>query len=167
MNTEVATPCVERRGRKLSLAFAKGADRALRELAEDVQLLELEKVSLAGSDVSHLGLRCLLGKVRALRELDLAYTPTTDAGLKHLGGSGSLEVLNLWRTRVTGEGLCRLSGLASLRSLCLKGTAVDDGGLVHLNRLGSLRSLNLTETAVTEKGVRRLQAALPALAVCW
>ena len=158
--------CLARSGKRLYLSFAKGVDQTLRELAEDGQLVRVEEVVLSGSDVTQLGLR-RLQKARATGSIDLSFTATTDAGVKHLVGLLELSHLNLWSTRVTSEGLCRLSGHERLKSLCLKATAVDDHGLVHLKRLGALRSLNLMETPVTEKGVRRLQAALPELSVLW
>ena len=170
VSVEVAASCTRRdclakSGRRLYLSFAKGVDQALRELAEDGQLVRVEEVVLSGSDVTHLGLR-RLQRARATGSIDLSFTATTDAGVKHLVGLLELTSLNLWSTRVTSEGLCRLSGHERLKTLCLKATGIDDHGLVHLKRLTALRSLNVMETAVTEKGVKRLQATLPDLAVC-
>lgn len=73
------------RGTALDLSFTKGVDQTLKELAEDGQLTHVRKVSLACSDVTHVGLR-RLAKAVQIEELNLSHTGTTDAGMKHLAG---------------------------------------------------------------------------------
>lgn len=80
---------------------------------------------------------CRTCGLACLRELDLANTRVTDAGLRHLEKVPSLETLDLTGTQVT------------------------DAGLRQLARLPGLRYLDLCQTRVTSEGVARLQVALP------
>jgi internalin A len=70
-------------------------------------------------------------------------------------------VLILREPQVTDAGLEHLKGLTSLQMLKLNGTKVSDAGLVHLKGLTGLKMLELLDTPVTEDGVNDLQQALP------
>jgi hypothetical protein len=94
-----------------------------------------------------------------LRELDLAGTPVTSAGLRHIAALRTLRGLNLCGTRVDDAGLAELTGLVQLQELGLGGCPVSDAGLRHLAALPRLERVNLHGTRVTEDGIRRLEAA--------
>ena len=64
-------------------------------------------------------------------------TAISDAGLKHLKGSHSLETLILIDTPITDAGLSELQGLPNIKLI------------------------NLSETKVTKKGVERFKKTLP------
>jgi hypothetical protein len=96
-----------------------------------------------------------------LIELDLSFTPITDAGLVHVSDLTQLKYLYLRDTHITDAGLVHLKGLTGLESLRLGHTKVTDAGLVHLKNLTKLGYLELFNTRVTEEGVKKLKQALP------
>ena len=69
-----------------------------------------------------------------LKRLHLSVTRITDAGLVHLAGLTSLELLDLSRTRVTDAGLVHLAGLTNLKVVDLSGTRITDEGVSALMR---------------------------------
>lgn len=93
----------------------------------------------------------------------LQNTQITDAGLAHLGGFTTLQILDLDNTHVTDAGLEHLRGLTNLRLLYLFNTRVTDAGLAHLRGLTVLQELSLYNTQVTDAGVAELRRVLPYL----
>ncbi len=100
-----------------------------------------------------------------IADLDLAYTPVTDAGLAAAGAMPHLTRLHLQHTTITDAGLARLKDLTYLTHLNLYGTKVTDAGLEHLASLRELRALFLWQTGVSEAGAERLRQALPQLTI--
>ena len=72
-----------------------------------------------------------------------------------------MRELDLAGTLVTGAGLEHLKGLTRLQSWCSKGTTVTDAGLEHLKGLTQLRKLYLYGTEVTDARLNELRKALP------
>ena len=72
--------------------------------------------------------------------------------------AGSMQDLNLARTKVTDAGLAAVAGMKNLQRLRLENTAVTDAGLDHLKGLEKLEYLNLFNTAVTDAGLEKLAA---------
>jgi hypothetical protein len=95
---------------------------------------------------------------RQVERLDLAGHGA-DAVLAHLGRVPALRCLNLKNSDVTDEGLAHLSAAPGLRELDLGGTAVTAAALPHLARLASLESLHLNDTQVSPADVPRLAGA--------
>jgi hypothetical protein len=95
---------------------------------------------------------------RQVESLDLTGHGA-DAVLAHLGRVPALRCLNLKNSDVTDEGLVYLSAVPGLRDLDLRGTAVTAAGLPHLARLASLESLRLSDTQVSAADVPRLAGA--------
>jgi hypothetical protein len=139
---------------------------AIKELGGEVTFDEqipsrpLVGVDLRNSKTTDAGLVHLKG-LTSLQILDLRKTKVTDDGLEHLKELTSLQSLNLMYTQVTDAGLVHLKGLKSLQQLRLHGTQVADAGLMHLKGMTSLQTLMLYDTKVTTVGVNDIQSALP------
>jgi hypothetical protein len=128
------------------------------------RLTNLEVLALHNTKTTSAGLAHLVG-LKQLRVLNLTNCAITDDGLKHLGKLLALDTLALPNTKVTGAGLAHLEPLARLRVLNLIGDAIDDAGLNHLMNHLELRMLYLKKTKVTDAGVKKLDEAVPGLAV--
>ena len=100
--------------------------------------------------------------MKKLEFLSIDGTPTSDAGLKTIGGLKSLKQLHLnarqngdasepesRRPRITDAGMAHLTGLDLLEELRLDGTRVSDAGLALLPDLPDLTFLSLGNTGVT------------------
>ena len=98
-------------------------------------------------------------------EVNLRFTPITDAGLEHLKGLTSLTTLYLDGPPITDAALEHLKGLTSLTYLNLDFTEITDAGLEHLKRLTSLTTLDLRSTQITDAGLAEIKAALPKCSV--
>jgi hypothetical protein len=139
---------------------------AIKELGGEVTFDEkipsrpLIGVDLRDSKTTDAGLVHLKG-LTSLQILDLRKTKVTDDGLEHLKELTGLLSLSLMYTQVTDTGLSHLKGLKSLQQLRLHGTQIADPGLMHLKGLTSLRTLMIYETKVTTAGVNDIQSALP------
>ena len=74
-----------------------------------------------------------------------------------------MKNLRLAGTGITDAGLSRLCGLANLDSLDLSRTGITDAGLAQLACVPGLRTLNIQETpAPTDAGLSELRKARPA-----
>ena len=123
-----------------------------------------------------------LGRLPALRLLQLDHTRVTDAGLGKLGAFAHLEILSV-SPKTSDAGLRALAGagLDRLRDLDLRGSHVTEAGLNHLaafphlavlalnqamtdtaaavlSTLTSLRDLDISLTAVGDSGIDTLTA---------
>jgi Leucine-rich repeat (LRR) protein len=125
-------------------AWRDDGAKSFRQLAEQVDHLD-------GGD----------GGLKGLRELNLAGTKVTDAGLKELKALKNLETLNLDATKVTDAGVKKLKDVETLQHLSLRATKVTVAGLKELKDLKGLRSLDLNNTEVTEEGVKELKEVMP------
>ena len=92
----------------------------------------------------------------ALRQLDLRFTPVTNAGLEYLEELSELEVCNLQGTSVTDAGLASIAHLTKLKSFSVERTQVSDLGLVHLKKLPRLETLYLGGCQVAGPGLNEL-----------
>lgn len=134
--------------RSLCLQYLPITDAALAGLGE---LTNLESVNLGS--LKRVGDKTVvvLERLPGLRELNLARTGVSDAGIQHL--NRGLESLNLFETQVTDDGMKSLERLKKLKHLDLTGTRISDKGLAYLARLPELESLYVGGTAVTETGI--------------
>jgi DNA-binding beta-propeller fold protein YncE len=105
--------------------------------------------------VTDAGMRSL-ARTSSLEQLDLENVPLTDTGLAHLAGLTNLRKLLLAHTKVTDGGLAHLRALTNLEELSLDHTAITDAGLAHLRGLKKLKELDLEHTAVTDAGLKSL-----------
>ena len=117
-----------------------------------------DETLLAGYDrllaVTDADLADLAAADRPVRELVLARTAVTDAGLARLPGAGALTWLDLSFTATDGSGLVRLPELEALERLSLEGTRITDATLAALlPRCPALTELDLSGTAVTDAGL--------------
>jgi hypothetical protein len=120
-----------------------------------VSSLPLELLSLQYSRVTDIGLK-RLQELPKLRNLILADTAGTDAGLAEVGKCKSLERLALHRTNIGDAGCKNLKKLSRLWMLDLKDTQITDACLSDLSELPSLRGLSLRDTRITDSGLREM-----------
>lgn len=187
----------------LTILYCYGVEIADDQLKHISNLTGLKHINLDGTNILGTGLKYLTG-LKSLEELWLSSThvgddelfillnfpllkglglrdtPTTDAGMAHVGRITSLEVLSLnagvgdeglaqlkdlknlrWLSTgdrgVTDKGLSCLADLTNLEYLGLEGARVTDAGLVNLKNMSKLKKLRLYGTRVTEKGFVHLE----------
>ncbi len=103
-----------------------------------------------------------VAKFKGLHRFDLSDNAwVTDDALAELAGMTELRQLSLARTKVTGAGLKHLTKLTKLEKLDLEGVRVSDGGLAALAPLTGVTDLNLrhpTGNELTDAGLRHLKA---------
>lgn len=104
-----------------------------------------------------------LGRLTALRKLDLSHAKITDVGLEHLRGLRRVVDLNLYYAEyISDSGIAHIKGWEQLEHLTLRGTKVTSRVFDHLAGLENLRSLDIASTEVTDAGFEDL-ASLPHL----
>jgi hypothetical protein len=119
----------------------------------------LEKVNLVEIDGLTDEALVFVGKLAALKDLNLGDAQVSSAGLKSLSGLKSLARLQVgWTKDVGNEALPVLSPLSKLEYLGLGGTKVTDDGMPALAAFANLKELHLMETAVTDRGLEALAA---------
>lgn len=91
-----------------------------------------------------------------LRELYLARTKITDAGLAALGPLAELEALGLAETSISERSAPRIAALTSLRTLILDGAQWSDAGYAALGALTELERLHLERTRLDDAGLAAL-----------
>lgn len=128
-----------------------------RQLGRMTRLGSLERLNLAGTTITDLGLRNV-ASFSTLEGLDLSYTAVRGDGLARLAVLRRLTELHISGTPVTNDGLRGLAALPSLRVLDLSGTSIGDDGARHLGALPSLRVLDLSGTGIGDDGIRHLAA---------
>jgi hypothetical protein len=86
--------------------------------------------------------------------------------MKYLVSFNRLRDLTLAGTAVTDAGLAQLCTLSNqLQMLDISNTSVTDAGLSNLKCLRLLKSLRVRDTEITQKGAHDLQQALPNCAI--
>ncbi|WP_010584786.1 leucine-rich repeat domain-containing protein [Schlesneria paludicola] len=96
-----------------------------------------------------------------LRRLYLhELTSVGDAGLKHLAGLKSLELLDIWTVpQMTDETVDVISQLPNLKDLSIRVTGVTDSAIDKLLTMKSLQSLTFKENgSITAEGLKKLSA---------
>lgn len=106
-----------------------------------------------------------IGELPYLTTLDLSDTRISDAMLKVVSHSKSVEDLDVSFTSISDKGLSCLKGMASLREISLSNTAITDEGLSALAEVKTLRKVYLVDTKVTTEGTAKLQASRPDLKI--
>lgn len=99
----------------------------------------------------------LLSEFDRLEELDLRFTPVSNADIQSIAPLKRLKRLNLQGTRITDVGLAALSDLHEIESLSVERTAVTDEGLRHLSHMYQLSTLYLGGSAIEGRGLVHLQ----------
>jgi Leucine-rich repeat (LRR) protein len=111
-----------------------------------------------GIRITDVGL-AKLGKLRALRHLELSGAPITTAGLGVLRELPKLERLSLWNCTLLDDGAGTvLAGLSKLRVLDLSDTRLGDAALEKLFALPDLKRIYLTDTRITQSAAERFRA---------
>lgn len=140
-------------------------DASLRELLEGVDWTRLENLNLSGNELTDEGLLalCASGALQTLRQLDLRWATTSDAG-----GEGVLAIaredtphlthLNLGHGQVRRDAVVALASKPALRVLDLSANPIEDEGLEAMAGATwpCLEALELAATQVTDHGLRAL-----------
>jgi hypothetical protein len=105
------------------------------------------KVDLRGLKISDDDL-APLARSTTIVDLDLAFTPVGDAGMKHVSQMRELAMVDLSGTKVTDAGLERL-GESSIHTFKLAATPVTDKGIVKL--VERRKSLSIARVATGDK----------------
>ena len=116
------------------------SDEDLYALGERVSVTDLR---IRGAKINDYTLRYIAQAWPQLEWLNVASSPITDAGLKHISRLSSLQALYICESHVT------------------------DAGLPHLKSLTNLTNLGMTDISFTAAGVADLQAALPNCKIGW
>jgi Leucine Rich repeat len=115
----------------------------------------LAQVFLDGTSIDDAWLQRLAG-AWDVRELSLADTRVTDAGMARIGEFSQLHSLNLMGTNVGDDGLAHLRPLTGLTMLALGYSRVTDAGLAHVGHMTRLEYLGLRGTRITGTGLAQL-----------
>lgn len=149
-------------------------------------LSDLDSLLLSGTSVSDDQLQ-LVAKISGLGDLQLADTPITSAGIKHLVGLSNLTSLYVSNTKVGSDALSDIAKLKSLKVLGIAGTAISGGfdplealqdltllvagGLEisdqdaeAITRIPNLRRIDLTDATVSAEAIAKLRAKIPDVA---
>jgi hypothetical protein len=134
-------------------------------LSTIVVLTLLATSAMADEDAVVASIKKLGGKVtrdekqpeRPVVEVNLSYTPVTDADLKDLKEFKQLHRLLLDRTKVTDAGLKEIKELKQLQWLVLSRTAVTDAGLRDIKEFKQLQDLFLEDTKITDAGLKEIK----------
>lgn len=162
--------------------FYKALEQGAKKIGDDV----LKKVQAAGAQVSPVSVTSVLVRVDFLTgvsacndekvaallpiadniaHIDLGRTAITDAALATVAKFPRLAKLDLRQTKITDKGIESLSALKKLQVLNLYGTEVTDASLAALAKMKSLKQVFLWQTKATEAGAKKLQSAIPGVAV--
>jgi uncharacterized protein (TIGR02996 family) len=134
-------------------------DRSLAALAPCTRLARLALFSC--EEVTAEGL-APLGRLPALRAIDLRNHPIAEAGVERLRGLPLADVRFNVVAPGFGAGGMRAFATMPLQTLALDGESLDDGALVPLADHGSLANVELAGAAIGPRGMAAL-ASLPSL----
>ncbi len=123
-------------------------------------LTTLKDLSLARTKVSDAGLEPSK-QLKELRRLVLDACPINGTGLTHLKDLTNLTELRLSCPQVGDLGIVSVGQMNKLERLSLAGSSISDEGLQQLRGLTNLKDLDLSQTKTTAEGLTALQNALP------
>ena len=141
----------------LNLGDTAVTDRSLPNLA--AKLFRLKWFSLHHDHITDKGALTIF-KMMRVTSLNFTATDITDACLKDLN-QPKLKNLRLAETKVTDAGVQYLANCKSLSLLALNSTKITDQSIKALVNIKSLKELNVSQTLLTEEGIKRLRKALP------
>lgn len=124
-------------------------------LANFRQCVKLTHLNASGTKIDDAGL-AMMKACTKLVSINLSNTDVTDAALQQFAGF-PLTLLMLVDTPITDAGLAHLKGCQTLEMLWLKGKGISDAGLAHVSHSPKLRSLRLEGTRVSDTGLKMLQ----------
>ncbi|WP_337658834.1 hypothetical protein [Sphingorhabdus sp. Alg231-15] len=165
----IVTSCPHLRG--LSVGWAKeGNDHSFAPydlgaavLAETSHLENLSALSVRGLSIADADIEVQHSFSR-LRDIDVADTNITSAGLNALGMHGGLERIVMDNCPIDDDCAPTLEANSDLHTLSAEGSRISDPTLGVLSNLSRLAYLNVSSTPVTDVGLAQL-AGLPNLRV--
>jgi hypothetical protein len=122
------------------------------ELAGLPSLSDLKELNLAVTKVTDAGVRAMPDLPR-LQYLYLSQTDTGDAALESLPRYSQIHMLNLDNTLITDKGLSNVAALVQIEVLSMSSTSVSDVGVMELRKLPKLLMLGLNGTQVGDAGM--------------
>lgn len=137
---------------------------ALRPISAQDEGLQFNAVNVA-DEFDDEALALFAPLAGSIEELQLARTKITDDSAALLGEMTALKKLHLEHTAITDATLEKLTGLDKLEYLNLYGTKVTDAGLEHIRKLENLKRIFLWQTEVTPQGAAMLRASIAGLYV--
>jgi serine/threonine protein kinase len=141
----------------LNLRDTAVTDKSIPNLAS--KLFRLKWFSLHQDHITDQGAATIF-KMMRVTSLDLTATAITDACLKDLN-QPKLKNLQLAETKITDAGVYNLANCKSLKLLTLNNTKITDQSVKTLVSIKSLKELNVSQTLLSEEGIKRLKKALP------
>ena len=121
-------------------------DQSLAELAALTEgLEEITEINASGSPVTDSGLASL-GKLPALKTLDLISTKVSNQGMQHLTQIQGLETLRLNNTTISDDGIAILNGCPNLKKLEIVGCLLTQAGFASIGKMPVLEELNFETT---------------------
>ncbi len=146
---------------KLIIGYGPITDAGVAQLAA---LTHLRELSPQGNAVTGTFLKDIRGL--RLEVLDLSsMNRVNDSLLRELKEMKSLRNLDIAATEVTDAGMAIVAGLPNLEKLNINTTLITDSGLSGLCGLKGLKALDVRSTRVSEEGVAKIKAAIPGLKI--
>jgi hypothetical protein len=142
--------------RELGLSESHVTDTGLRYLRA---MKKLEIINLSDTAVSDAGLKELFETQShpAMAELWIRNTKVTDNGLKYVGRSKSLRLVEVGGTAISDAGLEHLAG-SGLHKLYLEtNDRITDAGMASVGKINSLCLLGLDSKRITDEGCTHLR----------
>jgi len=119
-----------------------------------VKLNHLEVLGLSNNSLTDSSLKNI-GRMNALRELNVAGTTISDDDIKYIKHL-KLRILSLRGTEITDKGIEQILGISSLEYLELQGTRITNLALSKLVNMPRLKSIDITGTLVTQGYVEQI-----------
>lgn len=109
-----------------------------------------------------------IGKLNSLHELSLSCSSITNAGMIHLKGLQSLEILTLNQCESLDDAaLPHIAQMNSLSHLKVSNVPISDEGLIHLHGMPNLETVDLFGTNSTFEGEMELERMLSSADIFW
>lgn len=120
----------------------------------------LKKLNLQRNKITDAGASDLVG-LTELKDLSISRTQLSDDSLAVIGKLKNLEQLGIEECKLSGSGFKHLATCTKLRDIWFGGNPITDEHLPDLARLTSLEALFLPDTKTTEAGAVALKKLLP------
>lgn len=169
----------EKDGKPVRVSF-RGTNASREVILKVAGLSTIRSLDLTGCEIGDDDLAALAGM--KIGQLQLSSTQVTDAGMEHVAGMKSLQILHVddttvgdrglgrivtlpllmdvrvARTRITSTGLGQLASASQIWRLSIGGSDIRDESLSQLKALPRLSSLEIKNAEVTDHGLEILSS---------
>lgn len=153
---------------RLRNLYAMNLDHAAitrKELEPVLAEMDLCQLHMVGTDISDDAVD-VITRQKQLEALDVRATFLSDDGIRDIAaGLPRLRNLRVAETWITDAGLQHLAGLSDLEILDIRQTDISDDGLIAIREFPSLQVLRVNGTRITPEGARALKRDRPALRI--